>query len=708
MYRWFVRRTAIVVGLLSLASAVVAGAPMQAVPEDRIFPTDGGLDGPLAFGDFDCDGSPDLVASGSLTAEGAFWVFYGGPSGPIAPSMRVDGDKPFGALGFSLAVDDFNGDGCHDVAAAMRRDEPVPGAPYTFSSRYYLYEGSPAGLSSSASWSVGGDVGVGTPSVSAAGDVNADGFADLLLVTRPQESLGVFGRATLFLGGPAGLSTEPDWILEGTSYGWILDASAVGDLDGNGTADFVLRMGEASLGTTDEACWWNGGSQQSLARCWLLPEGNTWGYRIAGRADFEQDGFDDLIVSHFEDYWTIAVYRGTSTGPEETPLVLEGRIRSSYFGGEIETGDVNGDGYPDLVTGDGGDSYDQLNSGNISLFLGGPDGLTRTSVWRPDLEYSERVGESIAVADVDGDGFDDIAAFEWKVSAQIALFRGGEPIQTYVQDATRPPITNEGDEATVAIEIVEISPIVEALAVDTHADLTRTLDFVLLREDSEVAPGIWVVNVPAVEGPGHASPSIRLCPSIYLTLIEAGASINSFPAIGACLGNVRPRFEVRNLPPVVSTCRASHTRTGPGGTVEMMLETRDPGILDTLRAEFEWTDANGSVVSETVVDLPESATSQVVNATSGEFPEGVFHLACRVSDDDGAMTTVPGTALVVEATGEIALDAPIGGPEVVIVRGCSVQPNESRSFVPVVGLLVTALVVLRVRRGQSRSHQSRA
>jgi hypothetical protein len=147
----------------------------------------------------------------------------------------------------------------------------------------------------------------------------------------------------------------------------------------------------------------------------------TFGVSVAGAGDVNGDGYPDLVVgagnqSNPEtNEGNAFVYFGSRTGPRPEPdLTLDNPADQAggRFGSSVASaGDVNGDGYADLVVGAHGQANPEVGEGNAFVYLGSPTGprpepdLTLDSPADQERGY---FGESVAGGDLDGDGYADL------------------------------------------------------------------------------------------------------------------------------------------------------------------------------------------------------------------------------------------------------------------------------------------------------------
>ena len=370
-------------------------------------------------GDVNADGFDDVVSgayeySNDLPVRGAAYLYLGNPYGdPGDAAWRIEGAAQ-SRLGYSVAgAGDVNADGFDDVVIGAS-DHELRGAAF-------LYLGGPEGLLPAATWSVVGrlqadiesDLG---RSVAGAGDVNADGFDDVVVGAADYGDITQSGAvALLYLGGPGGLSPEPAWRAIGSLQNGVTEAFAVGlgDINGDGFDDVGVAH-EASSQVAVFQGTPNGLTPQAVWE-WSYAQGSQIGTALDAAGDVNADGIDDFAIGAYlyggndQPAGRVFVFLGGRDG-FDGPWFIDGELSHSWFGASIASvGDANCDGFDDLLVGE--PMYIQPSTpGRVSLVLGGPTQLTRGPSWgAPDATgLSVEFGKAVAGAgDLNGDGLPD-------------------------------------------------------------------------------------------------------------------------------------------------------------------------------------------------------------------------------------------------------------------------------------------------------------
>jgi hypothetical protein len=198
-------------------------------------------------------------------------------------------------------------------------------------------------------------------SVASAGDVNGDGYADAIVGAFGHDSRR--GRAYVYHGSPSGLVDTPALTLTGEHYDDYFGSSfaSAGDVNGDGYADAIVGAdGYIDVIRQGRAYVYHGSGVGLEATPALILTGENYGDRfgrsVASAGDVNGDGYADVIVGalgHDSDHGRVCVYHGSPSGLVATPaLTLTGENEYDYFGGSVASaGDVNGDGYPDAIVG---------------------------------------------------------------------------------------------------------------------------------------------------------------------------------------------------------------------------------------------------------------------------------------------------------------------------------------------------------------------
>lgn len=380
----------------------------------------------LIAGDFDGDGNLDLAGSDGDTEPGHVAYLWGDGKGNFTP-QRVNGPMGF----FFCASGDVNGDGIADLIVPDRFgiiSVALGNKTRTYPQIQRL-----------------------TPNVAATtsiADIDGDGLSDIFVGGQPSSVFLNQGDGQFALGGsPAGdglmvadldgdgkpemIGTDGTNILiwKGTgdpSYSgapitispsggaiFIPNSLAIGDFDGDGKPDLLFRG----------LILFNQGNLQFTQVS--LPAAAEEPFLVA---DFNHDGKLDFVSAE-----TTFLNAGNRTFTAVANNV-------SFYGAfGLAQGDLNGDGYPDIVVPDGGDAW-------ATVYFGNGDGTFY-------LEQSIAVGPTndqswaVAIADFNGDGHGDIVACLF-YSEQCTLYTGdgkGDFLKSNFASATNSISMTVGD-----------------------------------------------------------------------------------------------------------------------------------------------------------------------------------------------------------------------------------------------------------------------
>lgn len=298
----------------------------------------------------------------------------GGCSGPtFNAAINVDANaNPYG-----LTSGDFNGDGKPDLATTNLYDATVTVL-----------------LASGNSFTKQPTIPVGLfPNYIVARDLNGDGKLDLTVVNRGSDTV------TILLGNGNGSFTKKgDYSVGNKSIG-----VAIGDFNSDGKLDLILPndgLGNAAV--------LDGNGDGSFASPRYLFAGTSPQPPVV--ADFNRDGRDDVA---FPNYLSgqVAILLGQGNGTFQSPIFI------SNLGGSgveaIATGDLNGDGNPDLAV-------TNTTTNQVFTILGnGQGGFTNSGGFATFSNYPA----SIVIADVTGDGKADIAVGGYN-NGNVHIFKG--------------------------------------------------------------------------------------------------------------------------------------------------------------------------------------------------------------------------------------------------------------------------------------------
>jgi hypothetical protein len=241
------------------------------------------------------------------------------------------------------------------------------------------------------------EVGFGI-SVANSGDLNNDGYTDLVI--------GAYGakKAFVYFGGP-GFDNVSDVTIEDHNttglycFGWSV--ANAGDLNNDGYTDLVIGAPGSLSFSSDKAFVYFGGPGFNNVSDVTIDDHTTevgFGISVANAGDLNADGYADLVIGAFEARKAF-VYFGGPGFNNVSDVTIDDHITANFGGAVANAGDLNNDGYTDLAIGAG-------HSNEAFIYFGGPgfDGFS-------DVDITEEggFGQSVANAgDLNNDGYADL------------------------------------------------------------------------------------------------------------------------------------------------------------------------------------------------------------------------------------------------------------------------------------------------------------
>lgn len=356
----------------------------------------------LAAGDFNGDGMIDVVNSNY--GPGVF-VNYGSKTFSSAPDQILENPEGDSIFGFYVAsAGDIDNNGCDDLIVSMDWGN----------NQVYLYMGTTTGFNDTPDMILNPpqgypEFGFGH-NVSTAGDINGDGYSDLLVAG------GDGANVFIYLGSSTGVPAAPDLILS-YSTEHVVNVSCAGDLNGDGLDEIAVCLSIDPPENMFQVAIYNGASDglepspQKLSLN-LPPEKSSIAGWVSRGGDINADGYEDLLIGNqwaqntFENEGEAYLFFGSASGLSETADAIIENPHPEFnvrFGSTLDSiGDFNGDGFDDIII---GCPYGPVTDteGFAAVFAGGPDGIGTTPL--TILQESEYFGWSVShVGDIRGNG----------------------------------------------------------------------------------------------------------------------------------------------------------------------------------------------------------------------------------------------------------------------------------------------------------------
>ncbi|MBL1083059.1 VCBS repeat-containing protein [Streptomyces actinomycinicus] len=418
----------------------------------------------VATADFNGDGIGDIATSAATAyvsghrSAGQVVVTYGTATG-VSSAKRttisqntsgVPGTAEAGDLfGGDLAYADFNGDGYDDLAVGAMSEKV---GTDTNGGGLAILWGSASGLT-------GKGIDVPDPAPSshdfwgktlAAGDFDGDGKADLA-VGASAATLYLYKGGFTTAGAYGSRTTVKPPIQSGTNdypYG-PLNLTA-GDVNGDGRTDLVVDGYETETQYGWNTNYWLPGTASGLSGSSaeaLKPgiitaigdiNGDGFGDIVSG-ADWDAKDADGTTNPGATDGGRVNVTYGSASGPAATAGITQntGNVpgtseKGDAFGYELDLGDVNGDGYQDLVVSSPQENIGSVtDAGSVTVLYGSASGVNTTSGTQAfsqntagvpgSDEKSDLFGTDVKLDDVTGDGRADLVVSSYENSGDGAV-----------------------------------------------------------------------------------------------------------------------------------------------------------------------------------------------------------------------------------------------------------------------------------------------
>ncbi len=331
------------------------------------------------------------------------------------PLHSFHGSAANDGLGDAIgAAGDVNADGFDDLIVGFWHGDvngPLSGSALVFSGKdgsllHTFHGDAPQDL-------------LGT-SVDGAGDVDADGYADLVVgALGDDDNAELCGSARVFSGQDGSIL----YTFFGDGWNDLLGSSVsgAGDVDNDGHDDIVAgapgQNGSPELPFHGYARVYSGKDGSILRQMSgaLVPSWENFGSRVNAAGDVNLDGHDDLIVASY--YWDPNPFIGFQfsygqviSGKDGSSLhIFQGDQAGGFLGRSLDgAGDVDGDGFPDLVLGAPYMAVNGAGSGGVRVFSGKDGSVLYTVLGE---SFNDLFGTSVAgIGDLNGDGLAEVLA----------------------------------------------------------------------------------------------------------------------------------------------------------------------------------------------------------------------------------------------------------------------------------------------------------
>lgn len=398
----------------------------------------------VASGDFNGDGYADLAvgapetSSDGFTSNGAIYIINGGSDTRLSSSVAIEGSESFAADVTLHGVSNSDSIGTSAMRACHLRSAEASDLIFLSNGDVHIL------YALSNEWtSVSDSVGLtGSASEVECGDVNNDGYDDLIVSSAADELYVVygdhFGEGTELVSGTVASLADVTITQEAEGGQFGFDNIAVGDLNGDGYDDVIAsdRSNNSDGDSTGAVYIFYGDSLASGVNSTVGVEitgsasGSQFGYYLAS-GDLNGDGYAEFSVRSPISSTTYLIFAGSTT--KFTSGEFTGKYSTTLTSFKYQTVsvvDINGDGVKDLVAGD----YSTTTVNDPMYVIYGTTGtlpsgsISSSSVYDVRIVDNSQVYSSFArsyvFADLNGDSYLELYAGAF--TADIATTEDGQ------------------------------------------------------------------------------------------------------------------------------------------------------------------------------------------------------------------------------------------------------------------------------------------
>ncbi|OEU56310.1 MAG: hypothetical protein BA868_09640 [Desulfobacterales bacterium C00003106] len=430
----------------------------------------------VTSGDFNGDGLRDVVVSdpvadGLSPNTGEVYVYYGNPEFPVMPDETLtDPDEGEGdEFGFYVAsAGDTDGDGYDDLVVATGWGVD----------KVFLFPGSPTGLQNETEKGISvqglknrfgkaltlpelqkqtmpralknqpndalmppdGYSGYGFGhGISKGGDINGDGYSDILIAVNGS-------YVCVYYGSESGISGEPDSVVSlvnNNPDAVFVEVSIIGDINGDGFDDAAVNnRNKGPISHTDIYVYYGSSAGISAYSDSLTVDAGReleYGFSIvlSPAGDHNHDGISDLLVGNqwesesFDYAGEAYIFSGSYSGVSDSPVTLvnPGPSYNVRFGNDVDgIGDFNYDGIDDVVVGCPYDGFAAIYYGTSGGATGSPDLFLEE-----DGEFGWAVSQG---GDITGNGENFVIIGDEFGGAYLYAFSNSRPVAATGDDQT--------------------------------------------------------------------------------------------------------------------------------------------------------------------------------------------------------------------------------------------------------------------------------